>query len=139
VDAGQEIKAATGMGVDVAIEFSGRYAALQDAMRSARLAGTVVAAGFYTGGAGDDLRLGEEWHHNRLTLLSSMSGWGAPHRALGWDRRRLRATALDLLASGRLDVDTLVTHRISFERAAEAYELIDRSPEEAVRVVLTYR
>jgi threonine dehydrogenase-like Zn-dependent dehydrogenase len=68
-----------------------------------------------------------------------MSGWGAPHRALGWDRRRLRATALDLLASGRLDVDTLVTHRISFERAAEAYELIDRSPEEAVRVVLTYR
>jgi threonine dehydrogenase-like Zn-dependent dehydrogenase len=138
-DAGREIKAATGMGVDVAIEFSGRYAALQDAMRSARLAGTVVAAGFYTGGAGDDLRLGEEWHHNRLTLLSSMSGWGAPHREPGWDRRRLRATALDLLASGSLDVDALITHRIPFERAAEAYELIDRSPPETLRVVLTYR
>src|ERR671919_1526715 len=139
VDAGREIKLATGTGVDVAIEFSGRYAALQDAMRSARLAGTVVAAGFYTGGAGDDLRLGEEWHHNRLTLLSSMSGWGAPHRDPGWDRMRLRATALDLLANGRLDVDPLVTHRVPFERAAEAYELIDRSPEETLRVVLTYR
>ena len=139
VDAGREIKLATGTGVDVAIEFSGRYAALQDAMRSARLAGTVVAAGFYTGGAGDDLRLGEEWHHNRLTLLSSMSGWGAPHRDPGWDRRRLRATALDLLAGGRLEVGALVTHRIPFERAAEAYELIDRSPEETLRVVLTYR
>src|SRR6266540_6798800 len=139
-DAGREIKDAAGRtGVDVAIEFSGRYAALHQAMRSARLAGTVVAAGFYTGGPGDDLLLGEEWHHNRLTLVGSMSGWGAPHREPGWDRRRLRATALDLLVSGRLEVDALMTHRIPFARAAEAYELIDRKPDETIRVLLTYR
>jgi threonine dehydrogenase-like Zn-dependent dehydrogenase len=139
-DAARDIKVAAGRaGVDVAIELSGRYAALQQAMRSVRLAGTVVAAGFYTGSAGDELRLGEEWHHNRLTLVGSMSGWGAPHREPGWDRRRLRATALDLLMHGSLDTDALVTHRIPFARAAEAYELIDRSPEEVLRVVLTYR
>jgi threonine dehydrogenase-like Zn-dependent dehydrogenase len=139
-DAGHEIKvAAGGGGVDVAVEFSGRYAALHAAIRSVRLAGTVVAAGFYTGGAGDDLRLGEEWHHNRLTLVGSMSGWGAPHREPGWDRRRLRATALDLLASGRLEADALVTHRIPFAQAAEAYELIDRSPDATFRAILTYR
>jgi threonine dehydrogenase-like Zn-dependent dehydrogenase len=139
-DAGRELKVGTGRaGVDVAIELSGRYAALHQAMRSVRLAGTVVAAGFYTGSAGDELRLGEEWHHNRLTLVGSMSGWGAPHREPGWDRRRLRATALDLLVRGSLDVNALVTHRIPFARAAEAYELIDRSPEEVLRVVLTYR
>jgi threonine dehydrogenase-like Zn-dependent dehydrogenase len=139
-DAGREIKTgAGGGGVDVAIELSGRYAALQQAMRSARLAGNVVAAGFYTGGAGDDLLLGEEWHHNRLTMVGSMSGWGAPHREPGWDRRRLRATALDLLVSGRLEVDKLVTHRIPFARAADAYELIDAKPEETIRVLLTYR
>ncbi len=139
-DAGRAIKvAARRGGVDVAVELSGRYAALNEAMRSVRLAGTVVAAGFYTGGAGDDLRLGEEWHHNRLTLVGSMSGWGAPHRDPGWDRRRLRATALDLLASGRLEVDQLVTQRIPFAQAAEAYDLIDRSPEATLRVVLTYR
>src|SRR6266536_5222830 len=137
-DPGREIKLAAGRaGVDVAIELSGRYEALHQAMRSARLAGTVVAAGFYTGLAGDELRLGEEWHHNRLTLVGSMSGWGAPHREAGWDRRRLRATALDLLVRGSLDVDAFVTHRIPFARAAEAYELIDRSPEEVLRVVLT--
>jgi threonine dehydrogenase-like Zn-dependent dehydrogenase len=90
------------------------------------------------GGTGSDLRLGEEFHHNRLTLVGSMSGWGAPHREPGWDRRRLRATALDLLARDRLDVASFITHRIPFERAAEAYELIDRRPEEALRVVLTY-
>ncbi len=138
-DAGRKVKVAAGRGgVDVAIELSGRYAALHEAMRSVRLAGTVVAAGFYTGGGGDDLRLGEEWHHNRLTLVGSMSGWGAPHREPGWDRRRLRATALDLLASGRLEVDALVTHRIPFAQAVGAYDLIDRSPETTLRVVLTY-
>jgi threonine dehydrogenase-like Zn-dependent dehydrogenase len=137
-DSGKAIKVATGgAGVDIAIEFSGRYAALQDAMRSVRLAGTVVGAGFYLGPAGD-LRLGEEWHHNRLTLVGSMSGWGAPHREAGWDRRRLRATALELLADGRLNVDAFVTHRVPFGRAADAYELIDRRPGEALRVLLTY-
>jgi 2-desacetyl-2-hydroxyethyl bacteriochlorophyllide A dehydrogenase len=136
-DAGRAVKVAAGEGVDVAIEFSGRYAALHDAMRSLRLAGTVVAAGFYVGAA-DDLRLGEEWHHNRLTLVGSMSGWGAPHREVGWDRRRLRTTALELLADRRLDVDAFVTHRIPFERAAEAYDLIDRRPAETLRVLLTY-
>jgi threonine dehydrogenase-like Zn-dependent dehydrogenase len=139
-DAGREAKLAAGRsGADVAIEFSGRYTALHDAMRSVRLAGTVVAAGFYVGEAGSELRLGEEWHHNRLTLVSSMSAWGAPHRKTGWDRRRLNEVAVHLLADGRLDVDALITQRIPFERAAEAYELIDRGSEKTVRIVLTYR
>jgi 2-desacetyl-2-hydroxyethyl bacteriochlorophyllide A dehydrogenase len=138
-DLGRELKLAAGDGgPDAAIELSGRYAALHEALRCVRVAGTVVAAGFYVGPAGSDLRLGEEFHHNRLTLIGSMSGWGAPHREPGWDRRRLRATALDLLENGRLDVDDLVTHRIRFERAEAAYELIDRRPEETLRVVLTY-
>jgi 2-desacetyl-2-hydroxyethyl bacteriochlorophyllide A dehydrogenase len=138
-DVGREIKlAAGGGGADVAIEFSGRYEALHEALRCVRLAGSVVAAGFYVGGSPPALRLGEEFHHNRLTLVGSMSGWGAPHREPGWDRPRLRATALDLLAAGRLDVAAFITHRIPFERAAEAYELIGRRPEETLRVVLTY-
>ena len=40
----------------------------------------VVTVGFYQGGA-PELRLGEEWHHNRLEMVSSMGAWGAPHRA----------------------------------------------------------
>jgi 2-desacetyl-2-hydroxyethyl bacteriochlorophyllide A dehydrogenase len=137
-DAGREIKLAAGRGgPDVAIEFSGQYAALHEALRCVRVAGTVVAAGFYVGAA-SDLRLGEEFHHKRLTLVGSMSGWGTPQREPGWDRRRLRATALDLITDGRLAVDAFVTHRVPFERAAEAYALIDRRPEETLRVVLTY-
>jgi 2-desacetyl-2-hydroxyethyl bacteriochlorophyllide A dehydrogenase len=125
-------------GADVAIELSGNDTALHEAIRSVRMAGTVVAGGFYQDGS-VSLRLGEEWHHNRVTLLSSMGVWGCPHRDYPtWDRARIHATATHLLAAGKLRADGLITHRIPFERAQEAYELIDQHPQDVVKVVLTY-
>ena len=64
----------------MAIETSGTTAGLHDAIAAAGLGGRVVTVGFYQGGA-PELRLGEEWHHNRLDMVSSMGAWGAPHRA----------------------------------------------------------
>jgi hypothetical protein len=46
---------------------------LQGALAAAGLGGTVVGAGFYQGGAAN-LRLGEEFHHNRLALIASVGG-----------------------------------------------------------------
>jgi 2-desacetyl-2-hydroxyethyl bacteriochlorophyllide A dehydrogenase len=135
-DPGFELKT-SGRGVDVAIEFSGRYAALQQALRSVRVAGLVVAAGFYPGEA-TDLRLGEEWLHNRLTMIASMQGWGVPARDEGWDRQRLRAAAADLLAGGRLRADELLTHAFDFDEAPLAYATLDRDRREALRAVLRY-
>jgi 2-desacetyl-2-hydroxyethyl bacteriochlorophyllide A dehydrogenase len=136
-DVGLELKRATGSGVDTAIELSGSYAALHEALRGVRVAGTVVAAGFYAGGAAD-LQLGQEFHHNRLTLLASMGGWDCPPRDPAWPRARARKHAADLLSSGRLQVDDLVTDRIPFGKAADAYRLIDAHPDRTLRVVLVY-
>jgi 2-desacetyl-2-hydroxyethyl bacteriochlorophyllide A dehydrogenase len=138
-DAGLEIKQASlQRGTDVAIEVSGHYPALHEAIRSVRKAGTVVAAGFYQGG-GTALRLGEEWHHNRITMVSSMAVWDCPHRDYPlWDRRRVNDSARELLDKGRLRTDGLISHRIPFERAAEAYRLIEERPDEVLKVVLTY-
>jgi len=44
-------------------------------------------------------------------------------------------------ALDRLDwipADELITHRIPFERAPEAYELLDSAPDDAVQVILEY-
>jgi 2-desacetyl-2-hydroxyethyl bacteriochlorophyllide A dehydrogenase len=137
-DVGAEIKRREGArAVDLSIEFSGRYDALHQAIRCVRLAGRVVSAGFYAGGAAE-LRLGEEWHHNRLTMISSMQGWGAPSRFAGWDRPRLRATALQLLADGSIGRADFVSHRFPLADAAAAYQLIASSPSDVLRVVLTY-
>ena len=125
-------------GADVAVEFSGVYAALHEAVRSVRVAGLVVAAGFYQGG-GAALRLGEEWHHNRVSMVSSQRGWGNPHRdAPAWDRARLRRAAAQLLGGGALDTGAFITHRFPFARAADAYALIDRQSEEVIKVVFDY-
>lgn len=133
------IKANTPLhGADVAIEFSGNYGALNDAIRVVQMGGTVVAGGFYRGG-GTPLTLGAEWHHNRVTLLSSMGVWDCPHRDHPtWNRERIHQAATELIASGKLITDGLITHRISFEKAAEAYQLIQSHPEDAIKVLLTY-
>jgi threonine dehydrogenase-like Zn-dependent dehydrogenase len=125
-------------GADVAVETSGVAAGLHDAIAAARLGGTVVTVGFYQGGA-TEIRLGEEWHHNRLDMVSSMGAWGAPHRAFpAWDRPRVMRTVVDLLASGALRVDGLPVRHFPFEQAVEAYGWLDANPNEAVKVALTY-
>jgi 2-desacetyl-2-hydroxyethyl bacteriochlorophyllide A dehydrogenase len=136
--AGEAIKRAAGRGVDTALETSGATAGLHDAIAACGLGGTVVAVGFYQGGA-PELRLGEEWHHNRLDMVSSMGAWGAPHRAYpAWERPRVMRTVVDLLASGAVRVDGLPVRHFPFERAAEAYGWLDEHPNDAVKVALTY-
>jgi threonine dehydrogenase-like Zn-dependent dehydrogenase len=127
-----------GHGVDVAIEVSGNDRGLQGALEAAGLGATVVAAGFYQGGAAN-VRLGEEFHHNRLSLIASIGAWGAPHRhAPLWNRRRVMDTATRLLYTDRVSVEGLLGRRFPFGEAPAAYRWIDEHPQAAVKVALTY-
>ena len=63
-------------GADRVIDLSGSYHALREAVRIVGPGGTVVAAGLYQGPA-SALALGEEFHHNRVTLIASQIG-GVP-------------------------------------------------------------
>jgi 2-desacetyl-2-hydroxyethyl bacteriochlorophyllide A dehydrogenase len=127
-----------GHGVDVAIEVSGSDRGLQGALSAAGLGGTVVGAGFYQGGAAH-LRLGEEFHHNRLSLIASVGSWGAPDRhAPLWNRRRVLDTAARLLFTDRVAVDGLLDRTFPFEEAPAAYRWLDEHPHDAVKVALAY-
>ncbi len=138
-DAGLAIKQATdGAGVDVAIELSGAYAALQQAMRAVHKQALVVTASYYGDQAGR-VDLSREWHHNRITLRSSMPVWDCDHRcAPMWDLRRLERTAVALLAGQTLRVKPLIGDRVPYAQAAEAYALIDKAPEGHIKVLLIY-
>ena len=126
-----------GRGVDVAVELSGNHHALHEAIRSVAVGGRVVAAGFYQGQA-VGLRLGEEFHHNRVELVCSQIG-GAPPRLAGrWDQDRMNRTFLRLAADGAIDACGLVTHRVRVAEVATAYDLLDQRPAEALQVVLDY-
>jgi len=126
-----------GRGADTAIELSGNYHALHSAIRAVGADGTVVASGFYQGEA-TPLRLGEEFHHNRVQLLASQIG-SVPNRLRArWDVPRLQRTVVEALTDGRLDAAALVTHRYRVEDAAEAYQLLDTDPAAALQVVLEF-
>lgn len=130
-------EATDGRGADRVIELTGAYPALQEAIRAAGVGGTVVAGGFYQGSAGA-LVLGEEFHHNRVTLVSSQIGAVPPGLRDRWTRERLHRTVIGLFASGRLDPGPLVSHVIPARRAADAYALIDVPPPDLLQVVLDF-
>jgi len=126
-----------GRGADVAIEISGSYPALHEAIRGVAVNGRVVAAGFYQGD-GVGLRLGDEFHHNRVRLICSQIGGVPPDVAGRWSQTRLNQTFLRLAVDRQVDPVGLVTHVIPVEEAAAAYRMLDRRPHEALQVVLKF-
>jgi 2-desacetyl-2-hydroxyethyl bacteriochlorophyllide A dehydrogenase len=126
----------SGRGVDVAIELSGSYQALHQAIRSVGPGGTVVAAGFYQGD-GRGLHLGEEFHHNQVRIVASQIGGIPPGLAPRWDVERLHLAFMEQVVSGALDPLPLVTHTFPAADVAAAFDLLD-SESQALQVVLDF-
>lgn len=137
-DAAERIRELTdNRGADVSLEVSGSYRALHEAVRSTAYSSRVVAAGFFQGeGAG--LALGEEFHHNRISVVCSQISGVAPALSHRWDTYRLQRTAMDLAASGRLVLAPLVSKVVPVQRAAEAFELLDHASQDVLQVVLSF-
>ena len=90
-------------GADVVFQCRGRANALATALRAARPQGTVVDLAFYTDGA-DEVRLGEEFHHNGLSLRCAQIGRVPRGLASHWDRQRLSAETVRLLRARGEDI-----------------------------------
>lgn len=127
-----------GRGADVVIEISGNTLALHEAVRSVAYNSRVVTAGFYQGD-GTGLRLGEEFHHNRVQLVSSQISGSAASVQHRWDRYRLTSTVIALAVAGRLDVLSLISHESPYTDAAEAFRLLDQNPRDVLQYVLDFR
>lgn len=138
VDVASVVRAATDdRGADVVIEMSGSYHALHEAIRTVAYSSRVVASGFFQGPA-TPLRLGDEFHHNRVSIVGSQISGVAPHLQHRWDELRMSTTVLELERGGRLDLESLITHVVDAEDAGGAFEMLDADPERALQVVLDY-
>ncbi|QAY72388.1 zinc-binding alcohol dehydrogenase [Agromyces protaetiae] len=138
VDVSAEIRRLTGgLGADACLEISGSARALHEAVRAVAYSSRVCAAGFFQGEAAG-LRLGEEFHHNRVQIVGSQISGVAPALQHRWNGHRLARAAIDLASSGRLRVGELVTHRLPVAEASAAYELLAERPADALQVVLGF-
>lgn len=126
-----------GRGADVCVEASGVPAALHEAVRACAPSARVIAVGFYQGGA-EALRLGEEFHHNRISIVSSQIGSVAPELSTRWDRRRLVRTFMQLAIDGQVRCTDLITHRVPLAQAADLFRLLDEQPAVVLQAVLDF-
>jgi len=126
-----------GRGADLAIEISGAYPALHEALRSVAPGGRVVASGFYQG-EGVGLRLGDEFHHNRIELISSQISGVAPDASHRWSKLRLWQTAVRLQHEGRLNLLPLITDTVPFAAAPALFDRLDRGDPAILQSVLDF-
>lgn len=122
-------------GADLTYELSGNPAVLDDAISLTGTAGRVIIGSWY-GTKPVALDLGGEFHRSRIRIRSSQVSTIDPENRGRWTNARRLDVACRLL--DRLDVSPLITHRLPIERAADAYRLLDESPEGAVGVLFTY-
>jgi len=122
-------------GADLIYEVSGEPAVLDAALRVAGFDGRVVIGSWY-GDKRAHLDLGSDFHRSRIRMISSQVSTLAPELRGRWTHARRLAFALSLL--GRLEAERLISHRVPFENAAEAYRLLADQREPVLQVVLTY-
>jgi NADPH:quinone reductase-like Zn-dependent oxidoreductase len=128
----------TGLGqgkADLTYELSGNPLALEYAFHVTGFEGRVVVGSWY-GNKEATLHFGEDFHRNRLQLISSqVSHIGAGFTGR-WDKKRRIQGAWSLIEKVR--PSKLITHRIDIGNAEQAYRLLDEHGDETVQVILTY-
>jgi threonine dehydrogenase-like Zn-dependent dehydrogenase len=138
VSVAEVLKSRTGgRGADVCIEVSGAPPALAEAIRTVAYCGRVVAMGFFQGEV-PGLRLGEEFHHNRVQLVCSQISGVAPEVSYRWSKLRLWQTAVRLQHQGVLSLTPLITHTAPFEQGPELFARLDKGEPGLLQAVLEF-
>ncbi|MCO1594202.1 zinc-binding alcohol dehydrogenase [Micromonospora sp. RHAY321] len=123
-------------GADVVFQCRGQAWALQLALRLLRPQGTVIDLAFYQGGA-DAVRLGEEFHHNGLSVRCAQIGRVPRGLTPTWDRERLSAETIDLLrAYGDVVRKHLVSAVVPFDEAPTLLTDLAERRRQELQVVL---
>jgi len=120
---------------DLVFELSGEPSALNAAIAACGFGGRIVIGSWY-GTKPAVLDLGGRFHRSRIRLISSQVSTLPAEASARWDPARRVETAWEMIRCVR--PSRFITHEMPVERAAEAYDLLDRRPEDVLQVVFTY-
>lgn len=120
---------------DLVLEVSGVMAGLASALELARADGRVIVGSWY-GRQAQPLALGTRIHRARQTVRFSQVSRIDSALSHRFSHERRMGVAVEWLA--RLQLASLVTHRVAAERAPEAYALLMAPPPGCLHIVLTW-
>ena len=120
---------------DITFELSGNPKALDDAIGVTGYAGQILVGSWY-GTKDVGLTLGGEYHRSHLRIQSSQVSRLDPDHAGRWDKDRRMEYVQSWLSE--TDLSALLTHELHIDQAADAYQLLENSPNEAVQITFTY-
>jgi 2-desacetyl-2-hydroxyethyl bacteriochlorophyllide A dehydrogenase len=123
-------------GADLVYEVSGNPAALDQAIGTTGYSGRVVVGSWY-GTKRAVLDLGGAFHRSRIGIKASQVSSIEPELRGRWSKERMAELVWEM--TGRVHPGRWVSHRFEVEKAAEAYELLDRGKEGVLQVVLEYK
>ena len=115
-----------GRGVDVAIEALGLQSTFENCLRVLKPGGTLSSLGVYA----EDLKIPLAAFHAGLgdnKIVTSLCPGG---------KERMRRL-MNVIASDRIDLRSLVTHRFGLDRIEEAYELFANQRDGVLKVAIT--
>ncbi len=125
-------------GADAVLQCRASSASLHTALKALRPQGSVIDLAFYTSGA-SDLRLGEEFHHNGLSIRCAQIGRVPRGLGFAWDRRRLMDETVALLrAEGEAIRRELVTDVVPIAEAPAFVERLASERRDFLQIVFDY-
>ncbi len=120
---------------DLVYELSGEPSTLELAIAAAGFDTRIVIGSWY-GTKKAELALGREFHRNRIRLVSSQVSTIGPGFTGRWTKSRRLETVWKMI--GLLRPQRLITHRFNVRQVKQAFELLDKKPQESIQVVLSY-
>jgi 2-desacetyl-2-hydroxyethyl bacteriochlorophyllide A dehydrogenase len=122
-------------GADLCFELSGQPSVLDQAIRFTRFSGRIIVGSWY-GTRRASVDFGGRFHRNRIQISSSQVSTIKPELSARWNKKRRIDLVEQLLRE--VQPSRLVTQIIHLEKAAEAYALLDQSPDDAIAVIFRY-
>ncbi|MBT7227097.1 MAG: zinc-binding dehydrogenase [Gammaproteobacteria bacterium] len=123
-------------GADVVFELTGAPAALNLAVDHCAYSGRIVVGSWY-GTKTAPINLGERFHRNRMTIVSSQVSSIAPRLSGRWDKARRFSVAWDMIKKCR--PSRLISHCMPFAEAAQAYQLLDGAAQDTTQIIFDYQ
>lgn len=123
-----------GVGMDVVIETSGNYRAVEQGLRAAAYGGNFAMVGWLNE-CHVPINLGYEGHFNQCHFYFSRACSDPNNDYPRWSFKRIRTEAWELLCQGRFKCENIVDPVVDFDTCDNSYiHYIVENPEESVKM-----